>query len=81
MRGKSLTPVSRMEMDESSSCMLDRRDDTHPSREFAIAFDFEVYARCVGMRGGWRALPCLFSGGCWWCLHPAVAAVVDPRCP
>lgn len=54
MRGKSLTPVSRMEMDESSSCMLDRRDDTHPSREFAMASDPEVYAAgYVVMRGGW----------------------------
>lgn len=29
-------PVSRMEMEESSSCMLERRDDTQPSREFAM---------------------------------------------
>lgn len=36
MRGKSLTPVSRMEMEESSNCMLERREDTQPSRELAM---------------------------------------------
>lgn len=35
-RGKSLTPESRMEMEESRSCMLERREATQPSSEFAM---------------------------------------------
>ena len=33
-RGKSLTPLSRMVIDESRSCMLDRRELTQPASVF-----------------------------------------------
>lgn len=35
-RGKSLVPESRMLMDESSSCMLERSDETQLSRVFVV---------------------------------------------
>ena len=35
-RGKSLVPESRMLMDESSNCMLERRDETQLSRVFVV---------------------------------------------
>lgn len=36
-RGKSLTPESSMFIDESSNCMLVRREETHPSNGAAMA--------------------------------------------
>jgi hypothetical protein len=35
-RGKSLVPESRMLMDESSNCMLDRSDETQLERVLAV---------------------------------------------
>lgn len=35
-RGKSLTPESRMEMLEERRVLVDRREETHDEREFAI---------------------------------------------
>lgn len=35
-RGKSLVPESRMLMDESSSCMLERSDETQLSKVFVV---------------------------------------------
>jgi hypothetical protein len=35
-RGKSLVPESRILIDESSNCMLDRSDETQLERVFAV---------------------------------------------
>lgn len=50
MRGKSLTPVSRIEMDESSSCMLERSEVTQPSKELAMVRRLDCTVQ-MGMQG------------------------------
>jgi len=48
-RGKSFTPESRIEMDESSSCILERKLETQPSKGFAIAGRIRL-KRCANSR-------------------------------
>jgi hypothetical protein len=46
-RGKSLVPESRILMDESSSCMLERRDETQLERVLAVLMLLNMCELCL----------------------------------
>jgi hypothetical protein len=79
-REKSLTPESRIEIEESNSCMLVRREETQPSSDEAILDSMSTSNNWgkqllkpyrLSMHNSVAILV--------WCLHPALKAALISR--
>lgn len=49
-RGKSFTPVSRIETLEERRALLERREETQDARAFAIGLDWNLFLRTIGWK-------------------------------